>query len=74
MALRNGTYLREPDGAMAIYFSPYSFADATESFRKRDLYDDSWMRVVNPFEVDDLWDLVHLTPGENVFIRGGEIT
>jgi hypothetical protein len=73
-SLRNGTYLREPDGAELIYFSPYSFNDATENFRKRYLYDDSWHRVVSPTEENDLWKLVKLQPGEYVHVFGGQIT
>lgn len=71
--LRNGTYLREPDGATAIYFSPYSFTDAAENFRKRHLYDDGWQLVEDIFEEGVLWKKQQLQPGEYVFIRGGEI-
>jgi hypothetical protein len=69
--LRNGTYLREPDGATRIYFSPYSFNDPAESFRKRQLYDDGWNPVVGD-EESLLWELCDLQPGEYVFIRGGK--
>lgn len=70
--LRNGTYLREPDGAMQIYYSPYSFIDALANFRDRHLYDDGW-QVVQHDEAQLLWDKVNLQPGEWVFIRGNEI-
>lgn len=70
--LRNGTYIREPDGATLLYFSPYSFYDAAENFRKRSLYDDSWGRV-SETEEDLLHNLATLTPGEYVFIRGGKV-
>lgn len=73
MNLRNGTYLREPDGAQQVYFSPYSFNDAAENFRKRHLYDDGWHHVPDS-EVLLLWDVVSsLSPGEYVFIRGGKV-
>lgn len=70
--LRNGTYLRDPQGSTRIYFSPYSFADAAENFRNRHLYDDGWDNV---WEVEEsqLWKLTHLDPGEYVFIRGGAV-
>jgi len=73
MRLKNGTYLREPDGATLLYHSPYSFNDAAENFRNKDLYDDGWYRVVNPDEKEILYALASLAPGEWVFIRGGEI-
>ena len=58
---------------MAIYYSPYSFNDAAENFRKRDLYDDGWRVVVDPIEETEVWRLAKLDPGEYVFIRGGEV-
>ena len=70
--LRNGTYLREPDGVTQLYFSPYSFTDAAASFRKQHLYDDGWQRVLEP-EATTLWGVVKLQPGEYAHIRGGEI-
>lgn len=73
MRLKNGTYLREPDGATLLYHSPYSFNDAAENFRKKDLYDDSWYQVVNPREQETLNEIAKLAPGEFVFIRGGEV-
>ena len=72
MTLRNGTYIREPDGATLLYFSPYSFIDAAISFRNRHIFDDSWMRA-SETEEDLLHNLVTLSPGENVFIRGGKV-
>lgn len=74
MPLRNGTYLREPDGANLLYFSPYSFSDASVNFRKRHLYDDAWRVVVDEIEAAELHKKVKLAPGEYVHIRGGEIT
>lgn len=71
--LRNGTYLREPDGSTLLYHSPYSFNDASENFRKRHLYDDAWYQVFDLEEVEELSRLTKLDPGEWVFIRGGEI-
>jgi len=70
--LRNGTYLREPDGATRIYFSPYSFNNALENFHKSGLYDDGW-NVVLEEEEEELWRLARLQPGEYTFIRGGQI-
>jgi len=70
--MRNGTYLRDPDGATSIFFSPYSFTDAAENFRVRDLYDDGWQQV-DYEEEQELWKLAQLSPGEYVFIRGGEV-
>lgn len=74
--LRNGTYLREPDGICALYYSPYSFADAAAAFRKRGYpayQDDGWQMVTHAPEAYDLWLLANLSPGEYVFIRGGEV-
>lgn len=71
--LRNGTYLREPDGAMLVFHSPYSFADAHENFLNRRNLDDGWHVVTDVLEQSALWKLVKLSPGEYVFIRGGEI-
>lgn len=70
--LRNGTYLREPDGTTAIYYSPYSFTDPAENFRKKDIFDDGWNKVRAEEEVE-LWQKIKLEPGEYVFIRGQEI-
>ena len=70
--LRNGTYLRDPGGVTAIYFSPYRFNDAASNFRNRYPYDD-WMMVYDPVEESALWKLIKLQPGEYVHIYGGEI-
>jgi hypothetical protein len=71
--IRNGTYLRESDGATRLYHSPYSFNDAEANFRKRHLYDDGWHMVVDPVEQADLHELANLTPGEWVFVSGGRV-
>jgi hypothetical protein len=73
VALRNGTYLREPDGGMLLYYSPYSFNDAAENFRKRDFYEDAWHPVSDFEEEQELHNKVTLAAGEYVFIRGGRI-
>lgn len=70
--LRNGTYLREPDGATLLYYSPYRFNDAASNFRNR-RREDEWKIVQNAPEAHDLWVTANLQPGEYVVISGGEI-
>lgn len=70
--LRNGTYLREPDGATAIYFSPYNFADAAFNFKHRNSSDE-WQLVYDPVEESVLWKEVRLQPGESVLVSGGKV-
>lgn len=71
--LRNGTYLRDPEGVHLLWYSPYSFNDAASNFRKRADFDDGWRVVTDEEEQSTLWGFHKLQPGEWVFVRGGEI-
>lgn len=72
--LRNGTYLREPDGARSLYYSPYSFEDAATNFKLSVVYDDGWHVVSDDDEQAQLLSIAYILPGEYVHVYGGRVT
>lgn len=72
--LRKGTYIREPDGAMHLYYCNWYYNDASVAFRDRSKSPSTakeWQIVNNEQECEELVEYMqgHLEPGEFVEVR-----
>lgn len=64
MKVRRGTYIREPDGATQLFYSPYFYIDAASAFRRKSNRKD-FSIVVDPNERDSFAKAFgNLKPGE----------
>jgi hypothetical protein len=76
MALRNGTYVREMDGAKLLYYSCQKWRDPSFALTNNPVENNDFAIVWDTAEQAALYILLmgNLMPGESVEINEGRVT
>ena len=77
MTVQDGTYVREPDGALLLFHSPTKWNSPVDGLRahRNAKAGSLWhWRIVHGQEAEDVHQQFHLKPGEYIEISNGTET